>query len=357
MRALVTASTHLRHYCRGMYDVAARERIHGLDAVRGFALCGILVVNIWQITDMTATVPSGAAMDPVRHVLSVVVEERFFPIFSFLFGLSFAMFLDGAAERTDRPRVVLARRLIALSVLGLVHQIFQPGEALLPYAVVGLVILLPASALPSWLVLVTGLVGTLGVALTLGGGLALVPGLFLLGLAAERFGLVDILRGHVWPIAAVFVLALPAAIATAVWQWRTPYLELWTSSIEPIAGLLGAIAYSTGLLLVLRTGFGEVVAEVLEPMGRMALTNYVSATALILLAEGRLHLGGTTRYPALLGLAAAILLFQAFVSYLWMSWLRYGPLEWVWRCVTWWRIVPIRKPEPEGIASIGLPRR
>ncbi|WP_141812101.1 DUF418 domain-containing protein [Nocardia bhagyanarayanae] len=338
-----------------MYDVAARERIHELDAVRGFALCGILVVNIWQITDMTATVPSGAAMDPVRHVLSVVVEERFFPIFSFLFGLSFALFLDRAAEHAARPRMVLVRRLIALAVLGLVHQMFQPGEALLPYAVVGLVILLPASALPSWLVLVAGLVGTVGVALTLGGGLALVPGLFLLGLAAERFGLVDELR--TWPIAAVFVLALPAAIATAVWQWRTPYLELWTSSIEPIAGLLGAVAYSTALLLVLRTGFGEVLAEVLEPMGRMALTNYVSATALILLAEERLHLGGTTRYPALLGLAAAILLLQAFVSYVWMYWLRYGPLEWVWRCVTWWRIVPIRKPEPEGIASIGLPRR
>ncbi|WP_067849106.1 DUF418 domain-containing protein [Nocardia lijiangensis] len=337
-----------------MYDVDGRERIHELDAVRGFALCGILVVDIWQITDMTATVASGEDMVPLRHWLSVLAEGRFFPLFAFLFGLSFAMFLDSAAERSARPRLVLARRLIALGVLGLIHQLFQPGEALLPYAVVGLVILLPASALPRWLILTGGLVGTAGVALTLSGGLALVPGVFLLGVAADRFGLVDDLHDRTWQIVAVFAVALPAAVVAAVWQWRTPYLELWTSSIEPIAGLLGALTYLTGLLLVLRTGFGEVLAEILEPMGRMALTNYVSATALILLAEGRLHLGGTTRYAALLGLAAGIVLLQAFVSYLWLSWFRYGPLEWVWRCVTWWRIVPLGA---EGMASMGLSRR
>ncbi|WP_435592516.1 DUF418 domain-containing protein [Nocardia sp. bgisy118] len=340
-----------------MYDVSPRERIRELDAVRGFALCGMPVVIIWQMTDMTATVPSGEAMDPLRHALSVLVEGRFFPIFAFLFGLSFALFLDRAAERTARPRLAVARRLIALGVLGLAHQRFQPGEALLPYAAVGAVFLLPASALPLWLILAAGLVGTVGVALTLGGGLALVPGLFLLGLAAGRHGLVVDLRGRTWQLAAVFALALPAALVAAVWEWRTPYLELWTSSIEPIAGLFGALTYLTGLLLVLRTGYFEVLAEVLEPMGRMALTNYVSATALILLAEPHLRLGGTTRYPALLGLAAGIVVFQAFVSYLWLSWFRYGPLEWVWRCVTWWRIVPLGKTEPEGVAAIGLPRR
>ncbi|MGW4739653.1 DUF418 domain-containing protein [Nocardia xishanensis] len=340
-----------------MYDVAPRERIHELDAVRGFALCGIPVVIIWQMTDMTATVPSGEAMDPLRHALSVLVEGRFFPIFAFLFGLSFALFLDSATERTARPRLVLARRLIALGVLGLVHQRFQPGEALLPYAVAGAVILLPASALPPWLILTAGLVGTVGVALTLGGGLALVPGLFLLGLSAGRYDLVVGLRGRNWQLAAVFALTLPAALVTAVWQWRTTYLDLWTSSIEPIAGLFGALAYVSGLLLVLRTGYFEVLTEVLASMGRMSLTNYMSATALILIAESHLRLGGTTRYPALLGLAAGIVVFQAFVSYLWLSWFRYGPLEWLWRCVTWWRIVPLGKPEPEGVASIGLPRR
>ncbi|RBO86630.1 DUF418 domain-containing protein [Nocardia puris] len=334
----------------------ARPRVHELDAVRGFALCGILVVNIWQITGMRATDPTGSAMDPLRHVLSVLFEGRFFPIFSFLFGLSFAMFLDGPAQRADRPRLVLVRRLVALGLIGVIHLRFQPGEALLPYAIVGLVVLLPAASLPRWLILVGGLVATVGVALTLGGGFGLVPGLFLLGMAAARYGLVDDLRDRTWQIAAVFALALPAAIVMSVWEWRTPYLELWTSSVAPIAGLLGALTYITGLLLLLRTGFGDLLAEILAPLGRMALTNYVTATALILLADRYLHLEGTTRYPTLLVLAAGIILLQAVLSHLWLTWLRYGPLEWLWRCVTWWHLVPIREPRNQGIASIGLPR-
>ncbi|WP_062990689.1 DUF418 domain-containing protein [Nocardia anaemiae] len=322
-----------------MDPVGGRPRIHELDAVRGLALCGILVVDIWQLTDMRATIGAGI-VDPLRHMLSVLVEGRFFPIFSFLFGLSFSLFLDRAAERSDRPRLVLARRLIALGVLGLIHHVFQPGEALLPYAIVGLVVLLPAAGLARWVILLAGLVATIGVPVTIGGGLGLVPGLFLLGLAADRFDLVDNLRDHGWRIALVFVLAVPAAVAAGVWEYRTPYIDLWTGSAAPVAGLLGALAYFTGFLLFLRTETGQVFAEVLEPMGRMALTNYLSATGLVLAADPWLRLSGSNRYGALLGLAAGIIAVQAVWSHCWLRWFRYGPLEWMWRCVTWCRLVP-----------------
>jgi uncharacterized membrane protein YeiB len=325
------------HYGRG-----ADPRIQELDAVRGFALCGILVVDIWRITDMTATDESGVLI-PIRHVLSVVFEGRFFPIFSFLFGIGFALLLDNAAERGERPRLVLIRRLLALGVIGAVHQLFQPGEALLPYALAGLVILLPASALPNWVVLVAGLAGTFGVALALGGGLALAPGLFLLGLATARAGIVDTLDERVWQIGAVFALALPAAIVAGMWEYRTPYLELWSTPATAVAGLLGALAYVTGLLLLLRVEPGQVLAEVLRPLGRMALTNYVGATALILLAAPRLGLYGSGDYAPVLGLAVAIILVQAVFSAVWLRLFEYGPLEWVWRCVTWWTVAPIRR--------------
>ncbi|MFG1792899.1 DUF418 domain-containing protein [Nocardia sp. NPDC049149] len=329
-----------------MHQNAARPRIHELDAVRGFALCGILVVNIWQLTDM-ATVKAPGELVPLRHLLSVLFEGRFFPIFSFLFGLSFALFLDSAALRTDRPRLVLARRLVALGLLGLAHHQFQPGEALLPYAIVGLVILLPAASLPRWAILIAGLVGTVGVAVWLGGGFGLIPGLFLLGLAAARFGIADTLDERGWQLAVLFALALPAAVFAGMWQYRTPYLDLLATCAPAVAGLLGALAYLTGLLLVLRTETGAVLAEVLAPMGRMALTNYVSATALILLAAPHLGLAGSANYGLLLGLAAAIIIVQAFVSWGWLKVFRYGPLEWVWRCVTWWELVPARRePEP-----------
>lgn len=320
----------------------APPRIHELDAVRGFALCGILIVNIWQLSEMRAARAPGV-LDPQRHLLSVLFEGRFFPIFSFLFGLSFALFLDSAARRTDRPRLVLVRRLVALAVIGLIHHQFQPGEALLPYAIAGLVVLLPAAWLPRWVILGLGLLGTVGVALFLGGGLGLVPGLFLLGLAADRFGLADTLDRRGWQLALVFALALPAAVVAAVWEYRTPYLDLLASPAPAVAGLLGALAYLTGLLLLLRTEFGRVLAEVLEPLGRMALTNYLGATAAILLAAPHLGLAHSTRYGTLLALAAAIIAGQALISYLWLRWFRYGPVEWLWRCVTWWQLVPLRR--------------
>ncbi|MGY4099829.1 DUF418 domain-containing protein [Nocardia sp. R16R-3T] len=322
-----------------MDPVGAYPRIHELDALRGFALCGFLVVDIWQLTDMRATIGPGT-VDPMRHLLSVVFEGRFFPIFSFLFGLSFSLLLDRVADGSDRPRLVLARRLVALGAFGLIHHVFQPGEALLPYAIVGLVVLLPAAGLPRWVILLAGLIATIGVACTLGGGLGLVPGLFLLGLAADRFGLADNLRDHGWRIAVVFVAAVPASVAAAVWEYRTPYNDLWTGSAAPVAGLLGALAYLTGFLLLLRTESGEVFAEMLEPMGRMALTNYVSATGLILAADPWLGLSDSNRYDTLLCVGAAIIAVQALWSYYWLRWFRYGPFEWVWRCVSWWQLVP-----------------
>ncbi|MFD8248811.1 DUF418 domain-containing protein [Nocardia sp. NPDC059691] len=325
-----------------MHHDAGPLRIEELDAVRGFALCGMLVVNIWRITDIAATDESGVVL-PIRHTLSVVFEGRFFPIFSFLFGIGFALLLDSAEERSERPRLVLIRRLLALGVIGLVHQHFQPGEALLPYALAGLAILLPASALPNWAVLLAGLVGTFGVALALGGGLALAPGLFLLGLATARAGIVDTLDERGWQIAAVFALALPAAIVAGRWEYRTPYLELWSTPAVAVAGLLGALAYVTGLLLLLRIEPGQVLAEVLRPLGRLALTNYVGATALILLAAPRLGLSGSGSYAAVLGLAVGIIAVQAVCSAVWLRLFEYGPLEWVWRCVTWWTVVPIRR--------------
>ncbi|WP_433194832.1 DUF418 domain-containing protein [Nocardia sp. CA-107356] len=324
----------------------ANPRIHELDAVRGVAVCGILIVDIWQLTDMRAMIEPGT-VDPIRHGLTVLVEGRFLPIFAFGFGLSFSLLLDTAAQRIDRPRLVLARRLVGLGILGLIHHVFQPDEALLPYAIAGLVILLPAAGLPRWLLLLAGLVGTIGVAVTLGGGFGLVPGLFLLGLAADRFGLAEDLWDRGWQIAAVFALAVPAAVVAGVWEFRTPYADLWTGSAAPVAGLLGALAYLTGVLLFLRTETGELFAEVLEPMGRMALTNYLSATALILAADPWLGLSDSNRYGILLGLAAAIIAVQALWSYYWLRWFRYGPLEWVWRCVTWWHVVPNRLTRQE----------
>ncbi|MGQ4596341.1 DUF418 domain-containing protein [Nocardia sp. R6R-6] len=325
-----------------MHNDAGPLRSPEWDAVRGFALCGMLVVTIRQIAGMASTDETGMVI-PVRHALTVLFDGRFLPIFSFVFGLGFARLLDHADERGERPRLVLVRHLVALGVLGLIHQQFQEGAALLPYALVGLAILLPAAALPNGVILVAGLVGTVAAAVALGGELALVPGLFLLGMAAARAGIVRTVGERSWQIGAVFALALPAAVVAGRWEYRTPYLDLWSTPAAAVAGLFGALAYLTGFLLLLRIEPGQVLSEVLQPLGRMALTNYVGATALILLAEPRLGLSGSADYAALLGSAAAVIVGQMLISAVWLRFFEYGPLEWVWWCITWWTVVPFRR--------------
>ena len=124
----------------------APGRVDALDALRGLALCGILLVNMPAIAGLPPATGSWSGTLP--QWLELTAHQRFFPLFSFLFGLGTALFLDGAARRTTRPRLVLLRRLLVLGVLGAAHHLLQPGEALLPYAIVGVVVLLPASWLP-----------------------------------------------------------------------------------------------------------------------------------------------------------------------------------------------------------------
>ncbi|MBW0101371.1 DUF418 domain-containing protein [Pseudonocardia sp. KRD291] len=265
-------------------------------------------------------------------------------MFSFLFGLSTALIVDRAVGRTERPRVVLLRRLLTLGVIGAAHQLLQPGEALLPYALVGLVVLLPATWLPRVVVLLGGLAGT-AVPLVAGiAGLGLVPGLFLLGLASARYGLPAALDR---PVRWRWTLVLVGAVALTV-----PLLVLQVgdiansgfSRVSAIAGLALAVTYCAGLVLLLHGRLGAVLSGVLAPLGRLSLTNYLSATLVVAAATGPLGLADGDSYGVALVLACVIVVGQVLAGRWWTTRFRYGPAEWVLRTVSWWSPAPMRQP-------------
>ncbi|KAA5828279.1 DUF418 domain-containing protein [Saccharopolyspora hirsuta] len=325
------------------------RHIGELDALRGLALCGILFVNISQILYLRGIVDMQKL--PVPHALDMFVHQRFFPIFSLLFGVGFGIFLGNASQRTAQPRVVLLRRLLVLAAFGALHHVLQPGEALLPYAIFGLVVLLPMSFLP-WQANLP--IGAAMVAATLAltsGGMLLIPGLLLTGFALAQSGLPARLHRLGWQLAAVFAVSVIASAGFLVLQEQDP-LSAGFSSASATAGLLMAIAYSTGLFLLLRTPVQRVLSPILEPLGKMALTNYVTATLLIIPFGQLLGMHESTRWDLLLALAAGIILVQILWSRWWLARFQYGPLEWVWRCATWWRIVGFRKvPRPFSPAA------
>src|SRR5699024_11343406 len=91
----------------------------------------------------------------------------------FLYGIGCGLLVFIASERSPRPRLALLRRFAFLGVLGVLHQLLQPGEALLPYAVVGILVLLPSTWIPvRFLAPITSILGgvLLAIGVFIGGG-------------------------------------------------------------------------------------------------------------------------------------------------------------------------------------------
>ncbi len=318
---------------------APRRRIAALDVLRGLALCGILLPNlltVGQFRHGLDEVPAASFGDPSGWI-ELLAHQRFFPIFSLLFGIGFSLFLESATRRgAPHPRVLLLRRLLLLLPLGVGHAFLHPGEALSLYAVFGLLVLLPSSWLPRWLV-ATG--GVTGVALALWqfeGGMPMIPGVFLLGSALVRYGVVERMARPTLRVAGPLFLLCAAAAAVAV-PWHVSQIEdTWSSHASGVTGVLMAAAYVTGTVALLATPVRGVLTVAFAPLGRMALTNYVSATLLMIAARHLLDLPHADGYTGLLLAAAAIVLLQWAASTLWLRRFAQGPLEWLWRRGTWW---------------------
>ncbi|WP_214316990.1 DUF418 domain-containing protein [Nonomuraea sediminis] len=315
-----------------------RRRIAALDVVRGFALCGILLANIRPIANLDGVILQHGEPDSPAWI-GLFVEQRFFPIFATLFGVGFSLLVGSAADRTTRPRVLLLRRLLVLLAVGLAHMfLLWRGDVLTYYALSGLLVLLPSTWLPRWAVaLLAVAVCAVTIAFS-GGGYMLSPGLVLAGSALVRYGVIDRIetstRGP-----AVVGLVLAAAAVPALWaQERSQSPALFA-----VAGLLIAGVYCCALLLLLRTRLRAALQTLFAPLGRMALTNYLSATALVLTIA---HLYGRPQdwsWPAVYLITGGILALQWAWSTLWLRHHLYGPLEWLWRWATWLRRPPLSR--------------
>jgi uncharacterized protein len=127
---------------------AAPERIAALDVLRGFALFGILLVNMqffampfWGM--FLGLKPEGAADRAAALAIRFFAEGKFYTLFSFLFGLGFSIILMRTVARGGRPGRLYARRLLALLLIGLVHAfLIWMGDILVMYAATGFLLLL-----------------------------------------------------------------------------------------------------------------------------------------------------------------------------------------------------------------------
>jgi uncharacterized protein len=388
-----------------------------LDALRGLALFGILVINMrlfsgWiympESLRVGLTSPLGEAVWFAEDWFAL---HKFYSLFSLLFGIGFAIQLTRAEQREVAFAPIYFRRMLVLFLFGVAHLlVLYPWDILHLYALCGLVLLAlrrldrSALVLGALLIVVPPVIGRV---LIVESGGALDPqvafaawgervmsasgydvgraswhvsaegswadlvhrnlanwvyrtgdilergfffqvlGTFLLGLWAGRRlmegRLLDEPRflGRIlcWGLAIGLPLNLLLAsmIDGGVRPYTSDQIRLEILRAFGVAPL--ACAYAAGFALLWRFGPMRRLLGVLVPSGRAALTNYVgqSLLAILLFYGVGFGLAGTLGPAGWTLAAAGVFAVQAALSALWLRVFRYGPLESVWRRLTYLR--------------------
>lgn len=124
-------------------------RIGSVDALRGLSLLGILVVNIaflasgYRMAGLAEPSFDSGLDWGVRWLVTAFLENKFYLLFSFLFGYSFTLQLDSAVRQGKAFVPMFLRRVGGLLLIGAVHAVLLfPGDILTTYAVVGVALII-----------------------------------------------------------------------------------------------------------------------------------------------------------------------------------------------------------------------
>lgn len=344
------------------------ERIVSIDVIRGISIACILLINITYFLSQAGQSEGPRGTDAVIwQVVDDVALGKFHFIFAFLFGVGIHIFLTRLRAK-GRSTWVYVRRMVILIGAGAVNSALGGIDVLASYGVLAL-LLLPLTRLPRWCFATLGIVAAIvpdALQLLTGvGGVDLhLPGLVLGLLSFVRtlghMALGFWLAGHSLfsattrvPVAGIFVLGLVGSLP--IWIWTTA-AGVGTDDAHEIAfrsALVPGLMYVAGLILLLRTRIGSACLSFLRDYGRMAFSNYLGQTVICGLLLPLLTPFGYISAPLALGIWAAIIAVQCLFSMLWLRHFLYGPLEWLWRCGTYWEIAPLRSSSASTGASGG----
>ena len=137
------------------------QRLELLDALRGFALAGVLLVNLRDLSlfgflteEARAELPTAGWDHFLAILIAAFVEKKALTIFTLLFGIGFAMQAERAESEHGMQYYI--RRLLILLAIGILHGLFWSGDILRFYALMGL-LLVPMRRMNSGAVLIVGL--------------------------------------------------------------------------------------------------------------------------------------------------------------------------------------------------------
>jgi len=429
--------------------VAREERISAVDTLRGFALMGILIMNICDfaygyanymvplsIVHPVFSGPHAKANTIVWFLRWILAEGKMRGLFSMLFGAGVILLTQRAEARGAGVKVadIFTRRNLWLCVFGMLHAyLIWDGDILFFYGVAALLFMFPfRNVRPKRLIWTAVVVLTLNTGLDVGqsighymtrkhGREALAAykknhvvteeqrkqidandkqegrfrksekemykdiaaeqkgywsaqgnvahdvmlsetkgpyfgfgdwaGMMLLGMALYKNGFLSgKLRTKTYVWAAVIGLGISwPVIFVGAWKVYSGHFDrvqadFWMFVPYGLGRVSGAIGTAAVILLLLRAGvFGWLMKKV-AAVGQMALSNYLltSISMKFLFVWGPWKWYGYIEYYKIYIVVLCMWIVNLTWSPIWLRYFRFGPMEWVWRSLTYWKRQPMK---------------
>lgn len=399
--------------------VSEKQRHIILDALRGFALLGICLANYPEFSlysflenNPKEMFPTAGIDKVVQWCLYILIDGKFYTIFSVLFGIGFSIILENNRNRGANGTLIFYRRMFFLLLIGFAHLILiWSGDILMLYAAVGMILPLFLRCKDKTLLIWSGVFLTVPVVIDYicqftgvymssklvewqwllcdrfgiteenfaywlrdarnyhdmhqfllmgavermqefvdGNRYFKVLGLFLIGFWLGRNRMFTRLEEFKPLLKKVCAVGLCCGLPlSAIYAWSAmagkPFGFGTHSLFYFISVYLTSFGYiSAFCLLYLRNRYGNFWKMMAFP-GRMALTNYIGQSAIGVLIFYGVGLGIGADTGLVYGeiIAVTVFLFEIAFSSGWLRYFRFGPLEWIWRCLTYLRYFPIKK--------------
>ncbi|WP_335870158.1 DUF418 domain-containing protein [Bacillus sp. 2205SS5-2] len=384
-----------------MEPVKKSARIDSLDMMRGFALLGIFLVNMISFhSPIFHYNPyqwwEGKGEENLYMFIDVLVQASFYPLFAMLFGYGLAIQRERALTRGVSFLSLGIRRLSVLLVFGLIHALFiWSGDILTNYALFGLLLigmmrwsgktLLISGALlffipqllissmfvilyvisPNQMLYFTDIQSVQEAFRVYSSGnyaeifsqrfqdwflvnrplnlpfllLAILP-MMMIGAGASKEKLLE--NAHekkgMWVTILLISLVVGLGIKLLPFIIETNYT--FTSIQDFLGGPFLSVAYAATIILISMNGFMNRILQPLAKAGKMSLTLYLTQSiigTLIFYSYG-LGLYGEVTLTTGTWLVFVIFFIQVIIAEIWLSRFQYGPMEKLWRTLTYGKI-------------------
>jgi uncharacterized protein len=383
--------------------VEQKQRIVLVDIIRGFALIGVLFANFNGYVEqmLPGDILSSLSTPADKFIMSlnsIFIEWKFMTLFSVLFGYGFGLILQSLDKKGINPAGFFIRRMSWLFIFGIVHCLFWWGDVLNLYAMSG-VLLLFLRKLSNKNIFILSLVfmfivpvvfsyltqnlpetytdadlrysyeiyksGNLAELFMMNmaayykmyvasysnlGDIIETLGRFLMGYFLLRINVLDSIDLKSKQIKKIMLITFPVMIAYFVFRWLRlsdiiHYSPLFLSPLIKVGIFSTTTFYVSLLVLAYINNSQNKFFTFFQSLGTMTLTNYLMVSAILVIILYGIGFGYIGKIPVhiIWLLAFFWLVFEIIFSRIWLNKFRYGPMEWIWRQLTYGKRLPLRK--------------